>query len=320
MKKHKDLTRAERLEIGILLTKRYSHRSIARSLSRGHNTVSYEIKTNSVKGWYDPLRADQKARVRKRMRKLQWSKIEAKPEVKAFVIEKLKALWNPDEIAGFLKRTKDKRYVSKTAIYDWLRTARGERYCVHLYSKRKRVKKRHKKAKRAVIPNRIGIERRGGEIDERRRYGDWERDTVVSRKGAVGGAATHQERKSRFLIARKVHSMRAREHGRVTERVARGVRMQSITTDNGIENREHEQWDMQTFFCDPYSSWQKGGIENANKMLRVFFPKGTDFGNVTQRQLDAACATINDKPRKILGYRSAREVAEKAKLFKRRVP
>ncbi len=92
--------------------------------------------------------------------------------------------------------------------------------------------------------------------------------------------------------------------------------MHTATTDNGIENRDWEAWGMDTFFCKPYSSWQKGGIENANKMLRRYFPKGTDFAEVTQQEIDRACAIINDKPRKILGYRSAREVATKARLFK----
>lgn len=319
MKQKGDLTRAERLEIGILLGKEYSFRSIAREMGRSPNTISYEVGKNSVRGTYVPLRADAKARVRKRLRKLQWSKIEADPQMKAFVMEKLKARWNPDEIAGYMQHTKDKRYVSKTAIYDWLRTARGERYCVWLYSKRKRVKRRKKKAKKVLIPNRVGIERRNKGANNRSRYGAWEKDTIVSKKGCPGGASVHQERKSRFLSGRKVRSMRGREHTRVTWRLKRLMRMKNVTMDNGIENRDHEAFGMPTFFCDPYSSWQKGGVENANKMLRVFFPKGTDFSTVTQKEIDAACAIINDKPRKILGYRSAREVAEKAKLFKTRV-
>lgn len=316
MKKAKDLSRAERLEIGILLKKGYSHREIARTLGRGHNTVSYEIRKNSVKGTYQPLRADAKARLRKRMRRLEYSKVEESPLVKKFVIEKLEEHWNPDEIAGFLKRTKDARYVSKTAIYEWLRTARGERYCTHLYSKRKRVKKRRPKTERTLIPNRIGIERRNKDVNNRTRYGHWERDSVVSKKGCPGGMATHQERKSRLVAATKVGSMRPDEHARVTASVNDTMMMLSMTTDNGIENRDHGEWGMPTFFCDPYASWQKGGIENANKMLRHYFPKGTDFSVVTQKEIDAACATINDKPRRILGYRSAREVAMKAGLFK----
>lgn len=316
VKKQKDLSRPERLEIGILLTKEYSQRSIAKALDRSPNTISYEIKENSVNGAYDPVKADAKARLRKRMRRLQWSKIEEHPTVKAFVVEKLKTHWNPDEIAGYLKRTKDKRYISKSAIYNWLRTSRGERYCAWLYTKRKRVRKRTKKTTKVLIPNRVGIERRNGGANNRTRYGHWERDTVVSRKGCAGGMATHQERKSRLVVGRKVETMTSREHAAVTRSVHVAHVMRSATTDNGIENREHEAWGMNTFFCDAYASWQKGGIENANKMLRQYFPKGTDFMTVTQKQIDDACDIINGKPRKILGYRSAREVAEKAKLFK----
>lgn len=317
MKKAKDLRREERLEIGILLKKGYSMRSIGREMGRSPNTISYEVTENSVNGVYDAVKADAKAVLRKRMRKLQWSKIEAEPHIKVFVVEKLRAQWNPDEIAGYLKRTKDTRYVSKTAIYDWLRTSRGERYCAYLYSKRKRVKKRRPKTKREMIPNRIGVERRTDGATNRSRYGHWERDTVVSKKGGRGGVATHQERKSRLVVAVKVGSMRSEEHSQATKRVATVARMKSATTDNGIENRDHEQWGMQTFFCDPYSSWQKGSIENANKMLRAFFPKSTDFSTVTQKQIDKACHIINSKPRKILGYRSAWEVALKANIIKK---
>ena len=316
MKTTKDLSRAERLEISILLKKGYSLRSIAREMSRSPNTISYEIRENSVGGIYDPLKADTKARLRKRMRRLEWSKIEENPKIKQFVILKLQAHWNPDEIAGFLKRTKDERYVSKTAIYIWLRTSRGERYCVNLYSKRKKIKKRVKKTQRTLILNRVGIERRSDGANNRTRYGHWERDTVVSRKGCSGGVSTHQERKSRLLLGRKVLSMRPSEHAKTLQQIADTHTILSASMDNGIENRDHERLGVPTYFCDPYSSWQKGGIENANKMLRLFFPKGTDFESVTQKQIDDACSIINDKPRKILGYWSSREIATKAGIIK----
>ncbi|MDE2078942.1 MAG: IS30 family transposase [Patescibacteria group bacterium] len=311
-----NLTRAERLEIGILLGKGYSLRKIAKVLGRSPNTLSYELRKNSVLGAYHPRKADAKARVRKRFRKLQWSKINADSELEELVIAKLKKHWNPDEIAGWLKQSKKRPYASKTAIYDWLRTARGERYCEHLYSKRKRIKKRRPKAKKALIPNRVGIAMRPAGSTNRSRYGHWERDSVVSKKGTPGGMAVHQERKSRLVLGVKVASMRPTEHARATRLVGARVVMKSATTDNGIENREHGRWGTQAFFCDAYSSWQKGGVENANKMLRRYFPKGTDFRTVTQRDINRACAIINDKPRRILGYRSARELATKAGIIK----
>jgi transposase, IS30 family len=310
-----DLTKGERLEIGILLEKGYSHRAIAGVLGRGHGTVSYEVKTNSVNGTYDPLKASAKARVRKRYRRLEWSKINADPMLERLVVVKLRKHWNPDEIAGYLKRTK-RPYVSKTAIYEWLRTPRGERYCEYLYSKRKRVKKRKPKAKKVLIPNRVSIHERFAGANHRSRYGHWERDTVVSKKGCPGGVAAHQERKSRLLVGVKVGTMRPAEHAAATRTVAEIAIMKSASTDNGIENQAHESWGMPTFFCDSYSSWQKGGIENANKMLRRYFPKGTDFSTVTQAQVDRACAIINNKPRRILGYRSALEIAREANLIK----
>lgn len=311
-----DLARAERLEIGILLGKHYSQRAIARALDRSPNTISYEIRENSVCGRYDPLKADAKARVRKHYRKLEWSKIEADPDLKKFVIRKLKKHWNPDEIAGYLNRTKEEEYVSKTALYEWLRTARGERYCKHLYSKRKRVKKQSEKAKRVIIPHRVGIAERFAGANHRSRGGHWERDTVIGRKGTRGGLATAQERKTRLITAIKVESMRPAEHINADHLLFEDMKTLSVSRDNGIENRDHEALGIPSFFCDPYSSWQKGGIENANKMVRRYFPKGTDFSSVSQTAVDHVVRLINEKPRRILGYRSALEEAARLCIIK----
>lgn len=300
-----DLSRAERLEIGILSDRGYSRRAIARALERSPNTVSYEIRKNSTLGVYDPRKADAKARVRKHYRKLEWSKIEASPTLKRLVVRKLKRGWNPDEIAGYLKRIKAKSYVSKTAIYIWLRTSRGERYCELLYSKRKRVKKQRPKAKKVLIPNRVGIAERSAGADNRTRGGHWERDTVVGCKGTSGGLATAQERKTRLVVAQRVESMRPIEHLKADQTMFEGMKTLSVSRDNGIENRAHEELGIPSFFCDPYSSWQKGGIENANKMLRRYFPKGTDFHDVSQAEVDHAVQLINEKPRRVLGYRSS---------------
>lgn len=311
-----DLTRSERLEIEILLGKGYSMRSIAKVLGRSPNTISYEIKENSVNGTYDGKKADAKARVRKRFRRLEWSKLNEDLTLRKVVIEKLKAHWNPEEIAGWFKKEKVHGYVSKTAIYEWLRTSRGERYCVYLYSKRKYVKKQKPKLKKEVIPDRISIAKRPKGATNRTRYGHWERDTIVSRKGTKGGLATAQERKSRLVTAVKVASMRPREHLEADNMLFEGKKCLSVSRDNGFENREHFHLNTPSFFCDPYSSWQKGGIENANKMLRRYFPKGTDFEEVSQEEVDSAVRMINEKPRQSLGYRSAIEVSIAAGIIK----
>ena len=316
MKKGKELGRVERIEIGILKGKGYSMRSIARSLRRSPNTISYEIKENSVCGIYDPLKAHAKSQVHKKARRFQWRKIEEDPRLKRYIIAGLKKHWNPDEIAGEMKRTKQPFYASKTAMYAWLRTSRGERYCRFLYSKRRRVKKRVPKTKRVMIPNRVGIEGRPLGATNRSRAGHWERDVVVGRKGTPGGLAVGQERKARLVEAIKVRSMRPREHLVADRRMFSGKKTLSVTRDNGMENREHEQFTAPSFFCDPYASWQKGSIENANKMLRRYFPKGTDFSTVSQKEVDRVVRIINEKPRKILGYRSALEYAKELGIIK----
>lgn len=316
MKKSKDVSLLERLEIEILLGKRYSQRSIASVLNRSPNTISYEVKENSVHGAYDALRAHRKARLRKRMRRLQFAKIEESPPLKVFVIKKLKLHWNPDEISGYMKREKYAHYVSKTAIYDWLRTARGEPYCKCLYSKRRYVKRRKKKTKKILIPNRIGIQERFLGADNRTRFGHWEADTVVGGTCMKGGMKTALERKSRLLVAHRVESMRPYEHAEVLKKIFSLYRVKSATFDNGIENRDHQKLNLPTFFCDPYSSYQKGANENGNKMLRRYFPKGTNFSKVSQEKIDRAVNLINEKPRRILGYRSALDVARGAGIIK----
>lgn len=99
------------------------------------------------------------------------------------------------------------------------------------------------------------------------------------------------------------------DHEVATQKMLEEKKALSITRDNGIENTHHKETKIPSFFCEPYSSYQKGSIENSNKLIRIFFPKGTDFRFVTQTEVDRAIKLINEKPRRILGYRSAYEVA-----------
>lgn len=312
MKKNHKLKRVERLEIAILLEKGYSFRKIGRALGRSPNTISYEVRENSTHGVYDPMKADAKAKARKRASKYQWKKIHEDDRLKDYIVTRLKKHWNPDEIAGCMKKERQPFYASKTAIYEWLYSARGQVYCQYLYSKRYHRKPHVKnKTKRVMIPDRVGLEKRFLGATNRTRYGHCEGDTVVSRRGGKGGMSVLSERKSRFLSVRKLCSLSPSENLKQIKRMQKNIHVRSITFDNGIENKRHQEIGVSTFFCDPYASWQKGGVENGNKMLRRYFPKGTDFTHVSQREIDVVVDLINKKPRKILGYRSAFEVAMK---------
>lgn len=309
MAKKPKLKLVDRLEIKILLGKGYSYRAIAKSMERSPNTISYEVEVNGGKDGYDPQNADIYARTRKKDTRREWSKIEHNEELKQRVIEGLEKHWNPDEISARMKKEKKPWYASKTAIYEWLRSVQGQTYCNLLYSKRYYKKKHVKKTERVMIPNRVSIDQRFLGANNRSRYGHWEDDTIVSRRGCSGGLSVGSERKSRLITATKVVSMSTFEHMQAMQNQIREYKTLSITFDNGIENKQHQSLGVPTFFCDPYSSWQKGGVENANKMIRRYFPKGTNFRTISQRKVNEAVLLINNKPRKILGYKTALEVA-----------
>lgn len=316
MSKKPKLKLSDRLNIKILLDKGRSLREIARSMERGHNTVAYEVKVNGGIEGYNPINADIYARTRKKDTRREWSKIEHNKEMKTYIIECLEKHWNPDEISGRMKKEKKPWYASKTAIYEWLWSVYGQQYCVNLYSQRYHKKKHLKKTGRAMIPHRVSIDERFLGADNRTRYGHWEYDTVVSRKGCSGGLSVGVERKGRLVVATVVKSMSTFEHMEAIQKHLGEYKTLSATFDNGMENKQHQILGVPTFFCEPYSSWEKGSVENANKMIRRYFPKGTNFRKISQRTVDRAVALINNKPRKILGYKTALEVARACGIIK----
>lgn len=312
MRKSKKINNTERSEISILLAKGYRHRAIGRAMERSHNTISDEIRRNSVNGVYDPKKAQAKARTRLTYRRFQWRKINHDDDLRSYIIRRLRKHWNPDEISGRMREDREPFFASKTAIYEWLYSAWGQRYCPLLYSRRYHPKKRKPKKPRVMIPARKSITERPQGATNRTRYGHWEGDAVVSGLRGSGALAVASERKSRLVRAHVVRSLRPVPYARTLDQMTKGCLVNSWSFDNGIENKEHQSLVAPAFFCEPYSSWQKGGVENANKMIRRYLPKGTNFARVKQSQLDWIVNMINDKPRKILGYKTAREVARAA--------
>lgn len=334
MRKASKLTDAERSEIQILHDKDYSCRSIAKVLGRSPNTISSELRRNSCssdertpisnQGRYIAIRAKQKAYIRRKYAKYQGKKIQEDNELRSFIILKLQEHWNPDEISGYLKDNKKMGfYVSKTSIYQWLYSAWGQRYCEYLHSKRYRLRPRKQnKINRIMIPDRISVDERSKTAINRQEVGHCEFDSVVSskRSGSTYALAVLQERTTRLVRAELVTNLKPEPYAKTITKLTEGLNVQSMTTDNGIENKNHKAITKKTgkpvFFTDPYSSWQKGGVENANKMLRRYFPKGTDFSKVKQTDVVHALTLINNKPRKILGYKSSLQLAKEKGLIK----
>lgn len=325
MKQAAKLTGSERSELQILHDKGYSARAIARALGRSPNTVADELKRNSGEdGAYLAAKANHKAYVRRKYATYQGKKIEEHPSLRSYVIAGLQAGWNPDEISGAMRVTNQPFYASKTAIYEWLHSAYGQPYCQYLASERYRPKKRKAKtSERVMIPDRISVELRPLGATNRTRYGHWEGDTVVSGKWTGGKAvlAVCQERKTRFIGALLIPNLKPESFAAAAASLFVGKKALSLTLDNGIENKQHAAITAATgakaFFCDPYASWQKGGVEHANKMLRRYLPKGCDLSTFDQAFVDAVCDRLNRKPRKILGYKSALQLAEEKGVIHR---
>lgn len=324
MKKASKVTDAERCEIDILHSKGYSARSIAKALGRSPNTIADELKRNSYQdGRYVTARAKQKAYVRRKYAKYQGKKIQEDDELRSFIVRKLSEKWNPDEIAGYLKNNPNVGlYASKTAIYEWLHSEWGQQYCPLLYSKRYRCKPRKQnKSDRVMIPDRTSITERPLAALGRIEPGHCEYDSVVSsrRSGSTAALAVLVERSSRLVRARLVPNLKPEPYAKTIIELANDLHTCSLTTDNGIENKQHilvtKKTGTPVFFTDPYSSWQKGSVENANRMLRRYFPKGTDFAKVNETDVVYALRCINNKPRKILGYKSSLQVAKEKGLI-----
>ncbi len=309
------LSGGERSEIEILKGKGYSMRAIAKVLGRSPNTISYELKR--VPSGYKAKTAKIYARVKLKYRRLEWSKIEKTPALKVYIIEKLKQSWNPDEISGRMKKEKKPWYASKSAIYEWLETARGERYKKYLYAYRPGRRHKKKDGLHGQIKDMTSITKRSLGIEHRSRYGHWESDCMISKRGTKGGLSTHIERKSRLLVAEKVVDLSSSEKQKTLTNLTQEFSVKSITFDRGHEYAKHHELGIPTYFCNAYHSWEKGGVENANKMIRRFLPKKTDFSLISQEEIDQIVSIINNKPRKILNYSTSLEVAGEGGVINR---
>jgi transposase, IS30 family len=300
------LSDSERSEIEILHNRGYSIRGIARVLGRSPNTVSLEIKR--VPSGYRAKLAKQYVRANLKNRRYQKKKIDRNRDLQKYIIYGLQSDWNPDEISGRIKESGKSFCISKSTIYTWLETVMGERYKKYLYHKR--PGRRHKKSGlQGKLPNLTCITDRPESISRRQRAGDWESDLVVSRRGTPTAISTSRERVSRYFVANKVQDQGSKEKQKTLELLTKEFLVRSITFDCGHENARHRELGIPTYFCNPYSSWEKGSIENGNKCLRRYLPKKADLSLLSEERLQEYVARINNKPRKILGYRTALEVA-----------
>lgn len=293
---------------------------IAEVLGRNKSSISRELSRNASTEYnrYTPCRAHARAEQR-------WVKVHQRPRLKnelirQYVVNNLEEGWSPEQIAGRLPIDHPGQFISHEAIYQFIYDLQTEIRLELIQHLRRAHKKRKakgigRKEKKTKIPNRNPIDARPKSVEDRKQYGHWEGDTLISRKSK---AALHTlvERKSRFLVLSKLDRKSATETSKTIIRrlgklPVRGRR--TLTLDNGTENAKHAKvtakLGMKCYFARPYASWQRGTNENTNGLVRWYLPKGTDFSKIDKDQLKLIEYLINSRPRKCLGYKTPIEVA-----------
>ncbi len=314
------LTLAEREVISRGVTAHRSARSIAKLLGRSPSTVSREMSRNGGYDRYRAAQADEQAWVRARRPKR--CKLANSPRLRQTVARKLRLNWSPQQIAGWLKRAhpEDEFYrVSHETIYRSLFVqARGvlkKELLGHLRSKR--TIRRSKRAglngdRRGQIKDIVSISQRPAAVEDRAVPGHWEGDLLAGSKNSY--IATLVERHTRYVMLAKVTNKDTQTV--VSALIKQAKRLpnelyKSLTWDRGKELADHRRFTLATninvYFCDPQSPWQRGSNENTNGLLRQYFPKGTDLSVYSQTQLNKAARQLNERPRETLKYETPAE-------------
>jgi len=291
------------------LEKKYSLRDIGRALDRPVSTISDEIKRNSIRGIYDPEKAQHKAYVRRHMASFRGKSVIANKELRKFVEHHLLVGQSPGAISGRIRyQEKNLSYVSKDTIYRYLRSPYGKIIGMKL-KKKKRPKGG---AKNRTLSDRIFIEDRPEIIEKRERVGDIEADFIVSCRSGYGILLTATDRRLRVSFIEIIYNISIDEVHRAFQRIRdRFPEMETMTLDNDILFRMHQTLarllGLKIYFCHPYHSWEKGSIENANRFIRKYIPKGSDLSRYTKREIALVERKCNDRFMECLNYKTPSE-------------
>ena len=311
------LTLAEREDISRGIASDSTIREIARLLKRCASTVSREVARHGGRPAYRAHDADRRAWVSALRPKR--CLLAGNRRLRDVVASKLILDWSPEQISGWLKTrypNNESMHVSHETIYRSLFIqARGvlkKELLDHLRSKRRMRRSRHASEhghSRGQIVDALSIRERPAEAEDRAIPGHWEGDLLAGGKNSY--IATLVERHSRFLMLIKVPSKEtAVVVAALSKRVGKlpATLRRSLTWDRGLEMAKHKAFtvatDVQVYFCDPQSPWQRGTNENTNLLLRQYFPRGTDLAPITQAQLDLVELRLNQRPRKTLGFQT----------------
>jgi transposase, IS30 family len=321
-KKYKHLASEERDLIAVRRAEGKTLEEIAEEVGRSPATISRELRRNkSSKGIYLATEAGKQAKARK-------SKAHQRTRIpnewtRQYIEDKIiQDQWTPEQISGRLKLEHLEHYVSYETIYQYIYNEKPE---LGLYLPRKRCrrlpKSKLRKTKGSKILDRVSIKERPPEVEERKEFGHFEADCVVSSRKGKGALLTMTERLSRYTIIAKLEEKTSSQTNLALSFQLSAYPkdlLKSITYDNGLEFAGHKEvnnvYDLTSYFCEPYHSWEKGTVENRNGVIRYYFPKGTDFSKITEEQIKYVQDKINNRPMKLLGFRTPKEVHDEMVL------
>ena len=307
-RQYQQLTYEQRCQIYSYLKIGMSQRSIAKILNVNQSTISRELSRNSGERGYRFKQAQRKYIDR---RSAACKPTKMTPAMIILINRKLRLEWSPEQISGWMK-LKHGKSVSHESIYlhIWRNKQSGGDLYTHLRRQGKKYdKRRYGKSTRGLIKNRVGIEDRPEIVDNKERLGDWEIDTVIG-KSHQGALVTIIERCTQKLLCAHVPSKTAEAVTKATIKLLKPYKnfVHTITADNGKEFSWHEKiaqaLDTNVYFAHPYSSWERALNENANGLLRQYFPKETNFKKVEASDVQKAVRRLNTRPRKTLEFKS----------------
>lgn len=307
---YRQLAREQRYQINVLRRAGHNQTHIAALIGCHKSTISRELRRNRGQKGYRHHQADEMAydrqceAYRSRIAWQTWQEVE----------RLLRQDWSPDQISGHLKRAKQPS-VSHEWIYLYVYAdkRRGGTLHRHLRSQKKQRKRYSGYIRRGQIPNRTSIDKRPQIVASKGRFGDWEVDTIVGARHK-GGILSAVERKSKLTRLRKLTTKGAAEmKDNTIELLAPlAAKVHTITVDNGKEFCEHELiaagLQARIYFAHPYASWERGLNENTNGLVRQYFPKKYHFAKITDKDVQQVEDLLNNRPRKMLGYRTPNEV------------
>ena len=311
---YKHLSLEERHYIEFALKIERSLTDIAADLCRSQSTIYREVKRNKGLRGYRHQQANSMAETRHATKN---KVIKMTDEITRIIEDYLRTDWSPEQITGRLK-VEGIVDLHHETVYQYILTdklAGGDLY-KHLRHQKTYRKRYGSNRNRNGIPNRTDIDERPEAANNRERIGDWEADTMIG-KNHKGALVTLDERKSKLRLALPVSSKKAQEVSSAITFLLKPIKkfVETITFDNGKEFTQHEQIahsiKCDTYFAKPYHSWERGQNENANGLLRQYFPKAHELIGVTNKQVIDAVHKLNSRPRKCLGYRTPYEVFEK---------